>query len=291
MMVPVQGGRYLPFELGYGRIVHECVPLDRTPPTPTAHRFEGDGAPKTRKIQCWWCGDRVFYHTNGNGDSVLLDELGPPWPVHYCWELHRESRRQHVHRYLDGLTDAVGMPSQPAVEWPDDVENLKVTDDIKCKCVVVSGYVFGWRLVPGASETVLHNPSNLKDWIRIRVVGSAGVGYPVWVPGSHASEYGLNDLVCFVCRLVPWGPRWYLVALRSEVVHYLGRQVTPSRLAHVGRSNRCRYCGDPLRREEVEWGLDENLRPECRTCHDFRSGRTPERFQELCRKVSAHGRM
>lgn len=24
-------------------------------------------------------------HTNGNGDWVILDELGPPWPIHSCY--------------------------------------------------------------------------------------------------------------------------------------------------------------------------------------------------------------
>ena len=32
--------------------------------------------------KCYNCGQRVFMHTNGNGDWVILDELGPPWPIH-----------------------------------------------------------------------------------------------------------------------------------------------------------------------------------------------------------------
>ena len=40
---------------------------------------------KTSLISCWWCNDSVFYHTNGNGDSVLFDSLGWPWEVHECW--------------------------------------------------------------------------------------------------------------------------------------------------------------------------------------------------------------
>ena len=31
------------------------------------------------------CGARVFAHTNGQGDFVLFDELGWPWPVHDCY--------------------------------------------------------------------------------------------------------------------------------------------------------------------------------------------------------------
>lgn len=47
--------------------------------------------PLTYQTSCWWCGKPVFYHTNGNGDCVLLDELGPPWPIHECWLAHREA--------------------------------------------------------------------------------------------------------------------------------------------------------------------------------------------------------
>lgn len=40
----------------------------------------------TRKMNCWWCGESVFYHTNGYGDCVLFDSLGYPWKVHACWQ-------------------------------------------------------------------------------------------------------------------------------------------------------------------------------------------------------------
>ena len=33
------------------------------------------------------CGSTgIFAHTNGLGDFVLFDSLGPPWPVHECYE-------------------------------------------------------------------------------------------------------------------------------------------------------------------------------------------------------------
>lgn len=40
---------------------------------------------KTFLTPCWWCEETVFYHSNGNGDSVLFDSLGWPWKVHSCW--------------------------------------------------------------------------------------------------------------------------------------------------------------------------------------------------------------
>ena len=290
MMVPVQGGRYLPFEIGYQGVVHECVPLQREPTRTTYCALERDGEPKTRRTPCWWCDDPVYYHTNGNGDSVLFDDLGPPWTVHYCWELHCESRKQHVHQFLTKLSESKWLSSQPETEWPEDVDNLTVTDDIESKIVMVSGYIFGWSTIQSSLQLVLRNPGNTEDWTRLRVVGSNQVGYPVWIPASRANHYRLGELVNFQCRLVPWGVKWYLVALNSEVIKYPKAGALPDRLATIGRSIRCRYCGDPLDQEGLEWGLDQTLRPECRSCHDLREGRTPELFLSLCRKVALHGR-
>lgn len=49
---------------------------------------------RTNKTRCWWCGELVFYHTNGYGDSVLFDELGYPWQVHACWQQYKKEKVQ-----------------------------------------------------------------------------------------------------------------------------------------------------------------------------------------------------
>lgn len=51
------------------------------------------GEAKTRSTTCWWCSDSVFYHTNGNGDSVLFDSLGWPWEVHPCWTEYSNGKK------------------------------------------------------------------------------------------------------------------------------------------------------------------------------------------------------
>jgi hypothetical protein len=46
------------------------------------------GYPATWPTSCFLSGGygaAVFAHTNGFGDFVLFDELGPPWPVHECY--------------------------------------------------------------------------------------------------------------------------------------------------------------------------------------------------------------
>lgn len=48
---------------------------------------------KTYLTPCWWCQETVFYHSNGNGDSVLFDSLGWPWEVHSCWTDYSKSKK------------------------------------------------------------------------------------------------------------------------------------------------------------------------------------------------------
>jgi hypothetical protein len=80
-----------------------------------------------------------------------------------------------------------------------------------------------------------------------------------------------------------------LVAVRGAPFRF-GEPPTADRLAHIGRSLRCQYCGDPLEDEGAVWGFDDHATPECQVCYDFRDGRDPEKFRALCRKVASHGR-
>lgn len=51
--------------------------------------------PLTFMVRCWLCGDEIFVHSNGNGDTVLLDPpLGPPWSRHACFGIGRVSTDQ-----------------------------------------------------------------------------------------------------------------------------------------------------------------------------------------------------
>src|SRR5262245_56280444 len=50
--------------------------------------MEALGYPATWPTSCFidgGCGETVFAHTNGFGDFVLFDDLGPPWPIHECY--------------------------------------------------------------------------------------------------------------------------------------------------------------------------------------------------------------
>lgn len=51
---------------------------------------------KTRPKKCWWCGERVYYYTNGFSDSVLFDSLKCPWEIHKCWVEHRQEKTSQI---------------------------------------------------------------------------------------------------------------------------------------------------------------------------------------------------
>jgi len=67
----------------------------------------------TRLTTCFLgCSAKVFEHTEGNGDYVLLDALGPPWKVHPCYE--NRPIGNSVERF----------PSLPSPDWEMDFESL-----------------------------------------------------------------------------------------------------------------------------------------------------------------------
>lgn len=63
---------------------------------PLHHGDHKPGLSLTFLTQCYWCNDDVFFHRNKNGGCVLFDSLGPPWPVHPCWEQYCEDRAEAI---------------------------------------------------------------------------------------------------------------------------------------------------------------------------------------------------
>ncbi len=116
---------------------------------------------KTRSTICWWCGDSVFYHTNGNGDSVLFDSLGWPWEVHPCWTEYSNGKKtnsdisfasdlgQHLPKpslYFDQFTDP--NIERTATATLDNKYSLIVGAALSLNSVRVSKYsVFGFSEV------------------------------------------------------------------------------------------------------------------------------------------------
>lgn len=59
---------------------------------------------ETYLTRCPWCRGQVYYHTNGNGDSVYFDNLGYPWQIHPCWDKYWKERKDRQ-RVLNRLSN------------------------------------------------------------------------------------------------------------------------------------------------------------------------------------------
>jgi len=70
---------------------HDC---DTMPEIRQDWSLQELGHPLTCRLDCWWCGDDVFLHTDGTGAVALFDALGWPWPAHRCWHERAEEQER-----------------------------------------------------------------------------------------------------------------------------------------------------------------------------------------------------
>jgi hypothetical protein len=47
---------------------------------------------------CFICGDPVYYYRSEDNGFAMFDELGPPWPMHSCWEELRDCEISQIRR-------------------------------------------------------------------------------------------------------------------------------------------------------------------------------------------------
>ena len=89
------GGRPIPVHPSGGCQSRYTSPISLSSPVtiPKVSNTPKASVARTYKTICRWCGDEVYYHTNGYGDSVLFDSLGSPWEVHGCWEQYRDQKK------------------------------------------------------------------------------------------------------------------------------------------------------------------------------------------------------
>ena len=73
--------------------------------------------PLAYPTRCPICDDFIFFHTNGNGDAVFFDTLGPPWPKHPCLTMEQT---RIVAATSQSLMNIVSLKTRPAsIPLPD----------------------------------------------------------------------------------------------------------------------------------------------------------------------------
>jgi len=118
------------------------------------------GVPLTHPTTCPICGAFIFFHTNGNGDCVFFDELGPPWPKHACLSNDDGVRVASRSPELMRLVDLVAPPTHIS---PPQGSSINEFDEQKLGHVV-TGVVLSvkekkvWRSQPG---TAIRQPTKV----------------------------------------------------------------------------------------------------------------------------------
>lgn len=81
------------------------TPIRQEPPglVPPNSRLHQAQSPFTHITKCWWCGAVVFFHRTENGGCALFDDLGPPWPIHYCWQAYKDMSQFRLYVELQSL--------------------------------------------------------------------------------------------------------------------------------------------------------------------------------------------
>jgi hypothetical protein len=246
-------------------------------------KLETLGRPLTYSTTCWWCGEAVFFHTNGNGDCVLFDSLGWPWEVHPCWEEHRntESRHDKVAGFedilQDGGYDGVRIrPSQLSIQPPEHEES---------RFIFVNGYV-AWN------PTALDNLETVKlslddepgEWVRVDVATAGGRLFPFYLPVDVAKLVHEYSIVRVAGRWSYRDSTWLLLTTRIDWLQYPDGLRISRRVTRIGRRARCRFCGCQLY-GDAHWGINRAFTVECSECSQFRNGRDPISFEAFCSRL------
>lgn len=108
-MSELSAGKWQPWDIDGGR--HVCGKQRQTAkhnPNLSQSPLKETSA-ETYLTRCPWCRDHVYYHTNGNGDTVYFDSLGWPWQVHPCWKRHwgAQQKRKRFLKQLQNQDDCI----------------------------------------------------------------------------------------------------------------------------------------------------------------------------------------
>lgn len=71
-------------------------------PAPKVRGWRDDEA-VTYLTECWECGQPVYFYRNEFGGCALFEDLGWPWEIHPCWEIHRDRHQTIIRSYRSKL--------------------------------------------------------------------------------------------------------------------------------------------------------------------------------------------
>ena len=206
-------------------------------------RLESLGHPLTYPITCWWCPEQVFFHTNGNGDCVLLDApLGRPWHVHECWKQRRHRELFPVATVESTLLDSDfdGQTYTASGEYVSAPKN-------GAGKISVRGYISQNAAQDSDREEL--DLSCFQDcpgfpWCSVVVRDAEGSLFPFVVPIATARKLSLYSIVRVTGRWVCMHAVRRLIAERVTILNYPSDRQKLLRVLTLGMKRvSCAYCG------------------------------------------------
>lgn len=157
----------------------------------------------TFKTDCWWCGDEVYFHRDENGGSVLFDRLGPPWPVHPCWNEYREDRHLAIQRALAQQSELISNQKT--------IQTKKVAGEQDT--LVIEGMLLSYLPTVKIS---LQNERKYSGYVTDVVVDCSGEFYRIYVEERVRELIYSYSIVRFSCSVTRRGSGYVLFAEAAE---------------------------------------------------------------------------
>lgn len=117
------------------------------------------------------CGAATFAHTNGDGDFVLFDSLGPPWPIHACYQRRDQYSDRHWSKAVD-------------VEAPRPKKVWKSASDIQRADAASYRLRSEFHLVGYLQE---HHPAKRNQWLK--KAGGLGASIIWKILAEHPDQF------------------------------------------------------------------------------------------------------
>lgn len=258
-MVENYHGYWQPMELdGSGR--HECGNSYYLESARTGGSGFSDQEPATYLTNCWWCGEEVWYHTNGYGDHVLFDELGWPWQVHACWQEHMESSGgsdlpPHVVPRAPLYSFSVYLP---ATTYPLGSDEVRITGYVWC------GTRSGYRQYDQAYNLSEPYSRETPVWVKLPLLGRRR--HDVLIPKPIADALPNGSLVTVDLSVLKRPSVTYTIAKRL-FIHRIGPESTyAEHVIHEG-AWQCAQCERPVgTAAQPNWGFQKDMRVVCAPC-------------------------
>lgn len=234
--------------------------------------YTHSGQSYTYPRKCWWCGQEVYFHSNGYGDFVMFNELGHPWEVHKCWQ-ERQVWQVTIEPYdeiVASITEAINYkPSKNnRVYAPQDENNQKIC----VNGIVVDNHLYSSNpVVTKLSAGRYYRPSSLFT-IEI-MVGEES--YHFLLPRSKTVHIRRGDMVKVTGQWAKWNGQWIVLPSTISKLFYPSSCHSELRVFDLEDILRCYYCKGVIK-GRVKWGVDNFLRIKCETCSTKLDRPTPK---------------